>query len=34
MTAREEEVGVYRDCLDSFQTLLNELKSKDINDPD
>ena len=34
MTAREEEVGVYRTCLDSFQTLLNELKSKDINDPD
>ncbi len=34
MTAREEEVGVYRACLDSFQTLLNELKSKDINDPD
>jgi hypothetical protein len=34
LTAREEEVGVYRACLDSFQTLLNELKSKDINDPD
>jgi len=34
MTAREEEVDVYRACLDSFQTLLNELKSKDISDPD
>jgi hypothetical protein len=34
MTAREEEVDVYRACLDSFQTLLNELKLKDINDPD
>jgi len=34
MTAREEEVGVYRACLDSFQTLLDEMKSKNINDPD
>jgi hypothetical protein len=34
MTAREEEVGVYRACLESFQTLLNELKSKEIDDPD
>jgi hypothetical protein len=34
LTAREEEVGVYRACLDSFQTLLDEMKSKDINDPD
>ena len=34
MTAREEEVDVYRACLDSFQTLLDEMKSKNINDPD
>jgi hypothetical protein len=34
LTAREEEIGVYRACLDSFQTLLNELKSKEINAPD
>jgi hypothetical protein len=33
-TAREEEVGVYRACLDSFQSLLNELKSKEIDAPD
>ena len=33
-TAREEEVVVYRACLDSFQTLLNELKSKELDAPD
>ncbi len=32
--AREVELEVYRACLDSFQTLLDALKSRGIEDPD